>query len=132
MWYRADLLFATAPREGETTVYCESCNVLIEAAGPGEAYDKALRWADEHVQGMAVRLVGVDGMSELQEERPGDGTEVGGMYFEDENVWDRIDELIPPRESLPAFFRETEAYQRPLIESMGPERAEMLRRIVGS
>jgi hypothetical protein len=132
MWYRADLLFATPPREGEATVQCETCNVLIEGETHREAYDKALLWAAEHVRELAVRFVGVEGLSELDEERPGDGTEVGGMYYEDENVWERVDELIPPRERLAAFFSESEAYDRSLIESLGPEKAEALRRIVGS
>jgi len=103
MWYRTDLLFAKPKADGTRTVQCESCNVLFEAHTAVEAIEKAERWAARHVDGSDFQLVGLENITSLFEDKPGDGTEIGGMYFEDEDVWERKADLIPERSKIPVI-----------------------------
>ena len=106
MWYRADLLFAELPGEGKLSVKCETCNVLFEASCAVEVYDKAVRWAGEHVDNSLFRFVGVEHISDIGGEQPGDGTEIGGAFCADEHVWERKDELIPEKSKITAIMWE--------------------------
>ena len=103
MWYRVDLLFATRPRGESPTVKCESCNVLFEGESAQAACDKAEGWAARHIVDSDFEFLGVEDIALLFEDKPGDGTEIGGSYFEDEGVWDRKAELIPKREDIPVI-----------------------------
>src|SRR5678815_3258492 len=106
MWYRADLLFAQLPKEGKLRVKCETCNVIFEASCAVEVYDKAVGWAAEHVDNSLFQFVGVEHISDIGEEQPSDGTEIGGAFFDDENVWERKDELIPEKSKITAIMWE--------------------------
>jgi hypothetical protein len=106
MWYRADLLFAQLPKESKPSVKCESCNVLFKALSAVEAYDKAVRWAATHVEDSIFQFVGVEHIQHLGEERPGEGSEIAGAFFDDENVWERKNELIPEKSKIPAIIWE--------------------------
>jgi hypothetical protein len=107
MWYRADLLFAQLPKEGKQSVKCETCNVLFKASSAVEAYDKAIRWATSHVEEDSLfQFLGVEHISDIGEEQPGDGTEIAGAFYDDENVWERKDELIPEKSQIPAIMLE--------------------------
>jgi len=44
--------------------------------------------------------------SDVSEERPGDGTEIAGAFFDDEKVWERKDELIPEKSQISAIILE--------------------------
>jgi hypothetical protein len=106
MWYRVDLLFAQPPIQSGESVLCESCNVLFEAQSADEAYEKGLSWAENNVQqNPAFHFVGIENIFALDETQPGEGSEVGGIFFE-ENVWERLNEFIPQRSTLNANFLE--------------------------
>jgi len=99
MWYVVDILFAQLPKEDETIVQCEACDVLFEAPSGLIAYDKAVKWAKEHERDNNFKYVGIHHLWSLEEEQPGDGSEIGGNFFEEENLWERVDEFIPdPKE----------------------------------
>ncbi len=99
MWYVVDILFAQPPREDEAIVQCESCDVLFEAPSALIAYDKAVKWAKEKERDDNFKYVGIHHLWFLEEEQPGDGSEIGGNFFEEENLWERVDEFIPdPKE----------------------------------
>ena len=104
-WYVVDLLFARTPERPSSTVFCESCLVLFEAPGALNAYDRALEWAARHTEGTDFKLVGITHIHSLNEP-PGDGIEVGGRFFEDQDPWGRRNELIPPLEEIPVVLFE--------------------------
>ena len=79
---------------------------LFEASCAVEVYDKAVRWAAEHVDNSLFRFVGVEHISDIGGEQPGDGTEIGGAFFDDEHVWERKDELIPEKSKITAIMWE--------------------------
>lgn len=97
MWYRTDLLFAQLSKEGKRSVKCETRNVLFDASSAAEVYDQAVCWAATHVEDSLFHFVGVEHISSLDETQPGDRTEIGGMFFDDEDVWERKNELIPEK-----------------------------------
>jgi hypothetical protein len=130
MWYRADLLFAQLPKEGKLSVKCETCNVLFEASCAVEVYDKAVRWAAEHVDNSLFRFVGVENISDIGAEQPGDGTEIAGAFFDDENVWERKDDLIPEKNKLTAIMWEQNR-DMPVGQLMTDKQKKDLREIFG-
>ena len=103
MWYVVDILVAQPPREDEAIVQCESCDVLFEAPAALIAYDKAVKWAKEHERDNDFRYVGIHHLYSLEEEQPRDGSEIGGNFFEEENLWDRVDEFIPDPKEIPTI-----------------------------
>lgn len=103
MWYRVDLLFAKKPAGDTRAVACESCNVLFEGNTALEACDKAEQWAERHVAGGDFQFVGMESITRLFEDKPGDGMEIGGSYFESEAVWERRAELIPDKNDIPVI-----------------------------
>ena len=104
-WYVADLLFAQATEETCATVLCESSQVLLEALNADHAYVKAMEWARRHEEDSSMKLVGVRHLHSLTEP-PGDGCEVGGGFFEEPGIWERRDELIPPKDEIPVLVLE--------------------------
>jgi hypothetical protein len=99
MWYVVHLLFAQDADPGSRNSICETCQVLFEAAEAEAAYAKGQQWAAEHARDSRFRLVGIEHIKSLDEE-PGDGCEVGGSFFEKEDVWQRVSELIPSKDEL--------------------------------
>ena len=106
MWYVADLLFAQLPAAGVRRVKCESCNVLFEGSSALEVYDKACSWAESHQDDSLFHFVGVEHIHSLDDDTPVDGTEIGGGFFDDEDVWKRKNELIPEKGKIPAIMWE--------------------------
>ena len=99
MWYVAEMLFAQPKAEGVESVVCEECDVLFEAGSATEAYDKALAWAADYADDpAALAFVGVENVRSLSEP-PADGVEVGGGFYESDDVWERQHE-IPAREEI--------------------------------
>jgi hypothetical protein len=134
MWYVAELLFARPKQEDEANVACESSLVLLEAPTALEAYEKALRWAEEHENGEGrvfnFKFVGVQHLHSLDEEQPGDGSEIGGGFFESEDVWERRDELIPPRDEIPVIRFEAHP-DSPIQDLLSEEHQTRIRRVLG-
>ncbi len=131
MWYRTDLLFATEPKGDSPAVKCESCNVLFEAETALQAAAKAELWAERHIADSDFKFVGLENMTLLFADKPGDGTEIGGMFFEDRDVWERRSELIPDKSDIPVIRFEQhpdvpvrrfirEAQEKGLEEIYGP------------
>jgi hypothetical protein len=108
VWYLATVLFAQPPRPTAHPVLCETSQVLVEADSAGAAYDKAWAWGQrrrEQVSGFD--LVGIQQLKRmLRDGPPQDGDEIDGRVYEADEVWSRVDELIPPREKLAAVFLE--------------------------
>jgi len=133
MWYVADLLFAQPAQPEHGTVLCETCDVLLEAGSALEAYDKAIDWAAKHVEieNPGFRFIGVRHIHSLSETLPGDGTEIGGTFFEEEAVWSRIDSLIPQKEDIPIIMWE-QHMDTPIGELMSEKQERYLKRLPGS
>ena len=73
--------------------------MIFEADSATEAYDKALAWAADHADDpAALAFVGVENVRSLSEP-PADGVEVGGGFYESDDVWERQHE-IPAREEI--------------------------------
>ena len=87
MWYVANILFAQRTEGDQSEVLCEDCDVLFEAETAVEAYGKASTWADEYTREGAFEFLGVLNVYNLDDERPGDGVEVGGRFFYDRDPW---------------------------------------------
>ena len=93
------MLFAQPKVERVESVVCEECDVLFEAPTAFEAYDKALAWAADYADDSTeLALVGIENVRSLSES-PADGVEVGGGFFESEDVWERQGE-IPARDEI--------------------------------
>jgi hypothetical protein len=130
MWYRADLLFAQLPKEGKQHVKCETCNVLFESSTAAEVYDKALKWAASHVENSLFYFVGIEHIARIDESQPGDGTEIGGEFFNDKNVWERQEELIPEKNKLQAIILEQNS-DVPIGDLMTEEQKQNWREMFG-
>jgi hypothetical protein len=130
MWYRADLLFAQLPKKGKQNVKCETCNVLFEASTATEVYDKAVCWAASHTEDSLFHFVGVEHITSLGEFQPGDGTEIGGTFFDDENVWERKEELIPEKSKIQAMIWE-QNIDVPIGELMTEKQKQDMKEIFG-
>lgn len=105
-WYVAYLLFAQEIKIDGDRFKCESCDVLFEASSAVEVYNKALVWAEEHATDNLFKFLGVEHIHEIGDERPMDGTEIGGRFFDEENVWERRNEIIPQKHELRAVVLE--------------------------
>jgi hypothetical protein len=105
-WYVVYLLFAQQPREGERSVKYESCQVLIEAPSALIAYDKGCVWAQSHVKDNNFHFLGIEHIHSLDDEQPVDGTEIGGSFFDEEDVWERRGELAPEKSKIAAIMWE--------------------------
>jgi len=131
MWYIADLLFAQLPVPGEERVTCESCNVLLEAPSALDVYDKAATWAESHIEGTAFQFLGITHIHSLSDSQPNDGTEIGGQFFDDANVWERRDELIPDKNQIPVIIWEQNP-ETPIGDMMTAEQKKQLKQIFRS
>ncbi len=126
-WYVADLLFAQRSDGESKTVLCESSQVLFEAPTAEAAYDKALAWARQHEQDSAFRFVGVMQIHSL-DSAPCDGCEIGGEFFEESGVWERVAEFVPPKEEIPVIILERDS-DTPVGELISEETKAVLRRL---
>ena len=98
MWYVVEMLFAQPPTDSAESAVCEQCDVLFEAPSALAAYQKGIAWATNYADNPAEqRFVGIENVRSLNEP-PGDGVEVGGGFFESDDVWDRLDELPAPED----------------------------------
>ena len=129
-WYVAYLLFAQETKLDEQRVKCESCDILFEASSAFEVYDKAVIWAEDYATDNLFKFVGVEHIREIGDERPTDGTEIGGSFFDDANVWERKDELIPQKHELKAIILEQNK-DTPVGELMSDEEKQNIKEIFG-
>lgn len=127
-WYVVWLMFAQKPKEGKRGVKCESCQVLIEAPSALAAYDKGIVWAQSHVEDSSFHFLGVEHIHSLDGEQPGDGTEIGGSFFDEEDVWERRDELIPEKSKIPSIVWE-QNMDVPIGELMTEEQKQEIKEI---
>jgi len=130
MWYVVHLLFAQDPEDGSCTVLCETSQVLFDAASAEAAYARGESWAREHEQDSDFRFVGIEHIQSIVEEL-GDGCEVGGRFFEDDDVWQRQSELIPTMDEIPAIMFERNK-DRPIGELMTDEQKRLAQRLFKS
>lgn len=118
MWYIADLYFESVPAaEGEAGVY-ESCAVLLEAPTALDVVERARAWAVDHVAGSAAEFLGIAALWSLDDERPGDGTEIAGSFFD--GAKDEVRRRIPHPSELSAVRLEGIDSRRPLRELLSP------------
>jgi hypothetical protein len=94
MWYVVDIIFAQKTETDEGKTVCESCCVLFEAPSALAACQKAMPWAENHTTDSDLHLLGIQHVRDLLE-KPEDGSEIGGVFFEEVDPWGRRDELIP-------------------------------------
>lgn len=127
MWYVAHLMFAQKPAKGRRRVLCESCQVLFRAPSALKCYNRALAWAKTHEQEGAFRFVGVEHIKSLDDERPDDGAELGGRFYNAYDVWLRKKAFIPKKEDIPAVRWETQR-NAPLGEMMTPKQKQVVRK----
>jgi hypothetical protein len=130
MWYRADLLFAQLPKADQQSVKCETCNVLFEASTAAEVYDKAICWAASHVENSRFHFVGIEHISRLDESQPRDGTEIDGSFFDDDDVWQRQEDLIPEKSKMSAIIWEQNS-DVPIGELMTDRQKQDIKEIFG-
>jgi hypothetical protein len=131
MWYLAEILFAQPREPGRTAYQCEACNVLFQASTAEEAYQKAVRWGRAYAgqEPAAFEFMGVARLSTVGEE-VGDGVEICGRFFEEPDVWDRVDRLIPPPSLLEAV-RWEQCKNTPLQDVLSPEQVSQLKKTFG-
>lgn len=130
MWYVAHLLFAQEPKKGRRRLKCESCRVLFRAPSALKCYDRALAWAKIHERDGLFQFVGVQHISPLDDARPGDGSEIGGSFYDAFDVWQRLKSLIPEKRDIPII--RLEGHRRtPVGKLMTPKQKRDLREILG-
>lgn len=127
-WYVVFLLFAQKPKKGKRVVKCESCQVLIEAPSALAAYDKGVAWAKSHIQGSKFHFLGIEHIHSLDDEKPEDGTEIGGIFFDKKDVWERKDELIPEKSKISAIMWE-QNMDVPIGELMTEEQKQTIKEV---
>jgi hypothetical protein len=128
-WYVVHLLFAQLPKEEKSSVKCESCHVLFHAPSALAAYDKGVTWAQSHIEDTNFQFVGVEHIHSLDDD-PADGTEVGGSFFDEENIWERKSEFIPEKENIPAIMWEVNM-DVPVGELMTEKQKKDIKEIFG-
>jgi hypothetical protein len=128
MWYIAVVVMAQPKQRGRRRYLCESCNVLLSAADPGEAYRKAVAWgADYEAESIyGLKFLGVSVLNEIGE-TIGDGVDISGRIYEKLDVWDARSREIPPPEELQAI-RLARGANTPLGELLTPNQTRLLRK----
>lgn len=124
MWYVVHLLFA---QEGSHTVVCETSQRIFQAVDANAAYERGELWAREYEQESNFLFVGIEHIKRIDEEL-GDGCEVGGCFSEEENVWQRRSELIPPKQDLSAIMWERDM-DTPVADIMTDNQKRLMRQI---
>jgi hypothetical protein len=135
MWYVVDILFAQKSDCSSEIVQCESCNVLFEAPSALIAYEKAGKWAAEHEKDSAFKYVGICNLKSLDCAAPGEGTEVGGSFFEEKYFWHRINDFIPGKNEIATIALEANP-NTPIGELMSDETKKrikgQIRKVLGN
>jgi hypothetical protein len=128
MWYVAHLLFAQKPKKGKRRALCESCEILLRTSSALKCYNRALVWAKRHEQEGTFNFVGVQHIKPLDDERPDDGSEIGGDFFDAYDVWQRVKTLIPRKDEIPIVRLETHK-NTPIGKLMTPKQKRIGRQI---
>jgi hypothetical protein len=131
MWYVVDILFAKKSESGSDIIQCESCCVLFEAPSALIAYEKAEKWGAEHEKDSAFKYVGIHNLWRLLDDTLGEGTEVGGEFFEEEYFWQRIDTFIPDKNEIPEIKFEANK-DVPVGKLISDETKKRLRKFMGN
>ena len=126
MWYVVDILFAKKSASDSDVVQCESCNVLFEAPSALIAYEKAEKWGVEHEKDSSFKYVGICNLKDLDCDIPGEGTEVGGSFFEEKYFWHRINDFIPDKNEIATIKLEANP-NTPIGELMSDETKERIK-----
>ena len=130
MWYVVDMLFAQRTKGKRVRVKCEVCNVLFEAPSALDACRKAMLWADEHSRDAGFYLVGIQHVRALDEECPGDGTEIGGHFFDEDDPWGRKDQIIPDLNEIPTVKFEANP-NTPIKDLVSQSKIEKIKQVFG-
>jgi hypothetical protein len=56
----------------------------------------------------------------LDDDQPGDGSEIGGRFYEALDIWQRVESLIPKKEEIPVIMWERHP-NTPVGELMNPK-----------
>lgn len=130
MWYLAEILFAEPRQADRQTCQCEACNVVFDAPTAVDAYRKAVAWGFNYAEEppAAMQFLGVSHLTMIGDQL-GDGVEICGRFFESEDVWDRVAELVPPPEMLKAVAWE-QNQDKPLGELLTVEQITHLKRVM--
>jgi len=131
MWYLSYLLFAAVQSESEREYVCETCNVLLEALNAEEAYQAAKLWAKEH-ETESMRFVGVEELNYVQDDRPGHGDEIAGSFFDEQDIWSKVSEIIPDKDKLKAIRLEGPDANKPIGDLMNSQMKKRLKRVLDS
>jgi hypothetical protein len=131
MWYLAEILLGQPKKSGQGSYQCESCNVLFEAGSAEEAYRRAVSWGEAYAAEppATMRLLGVSHLTTIGQ-KLGDGVEICGRFFEEPDVWDRLDQFVPPQDRLKAIQWERRR-DTPLGEILNPDQVAQLKRVLG-
>jgi len=86
-------------------------------------------WANEYIEEGGFQFVGVEHIHSLSE-APADGVEVGGSFYESEDVWQSKSELIPEKDAIPAIMWEQNS-DVPVGELMTEKQINAAKRIFG-
>jgi hypothetical protein len=131
MWYLVEILFAQPQQPGRDLDQCESCNVVFQAETAVQAYGKAIAWGQSYAAKppATVDLLGVSHLTTIGKEL-GDGVEICGRFFEEADVWGRVEQLIPPPERLKAILWEG-SRDVPVRELLSAEQLAQLKRVWG-
>lgn len=127
MWYISYLLFASIQPESDGEYVCETCNVLLEAKNLKEAYQAAELWAKEH-ETKNMRFIGVEELNYVQDDRPGHGDEIAGSYFDEQDIWSKVVEMIPDKDKLQANRLEASDADKPVEELIDSQMKKRLKR----
>lgn len=130
MWYVVDILFAKKSDSGSDTVQCESYNVLFESPSALIAYEKAEKWGAEHEKDSDFKYAGIHNLWDLDCAIPGEGTEVGGSFFEEKYFWHRINDFIPDKNEIAAIKFEANR-NTPVGELISDEMKKRIRKVLG-
>ena len=128
-WFVVYLLFAQQTNNDDDNVLCESCDVLFRARLASEAYDKADKWGkNRYSLDSNFKFLGIEHVHEINNEKLVSGTEIGGKFFKIENVWERINEIIPEKSEMGAIIWE-ENQNTPIGEFISEEQKLILRKV---
>ena len=106
---------------------CETCNVLLEAKNAEEAYQAAELWAKEH-ETKNMQFVGVEELNYVQDDRPGHGDEIAGSYFDEQDIWSKVAEIIPDKDKLKAIRLEGSDADKTVEELIDSQMKKRLKR----
>lgn len=125
-------MFAETDTEDGINFSCETCNILLNAPNGEDALKAAQEWAMEYEAENAYRFVGVEELQWLSDERPGHGDELAGMSYQEADVWNRREELIPEKSNLSAIRLEYSDRDIPIRELLPDNKIKQLQKYFGN